>query len=102
MQVVKKGTQANLLVAYMFHEVDEAEEGVEEGSTDSATGELALTLWHRLPCSKHHDWRGIYPAPVSSPGLEALEAEHQCLGRCMRFHSTALPQQPCLPSAPNS
>ncbi|KAL4447917.1 hypothetical protein ABPG75_005136 [Micractinium tetrahymenae] len=37
-QVVKKGVQSNLQVAYMFHEVDEAAEGVEEGETDAKIG----------------------------------------------------------------
>ncbi|PSC73557.1 Fe-assimilating 1 [Micractinium conductrix] len=37
-QVVKKGVQSNLLVAYMFHEVDEAHEELEEGLTDPKTG----------------------------------------------------------------
>lgn len=37
-QVVKKGIQSNLQVAYMLHEVDEAAEAVEAGETDAATG----------------------------------------------------------------
>lgn len=39
LQVVKKGVQSNLLVAYMFHEIDEAAEAVEAGETDAKTGE---------------------------------------------------------------
>ncbi|KAL4442400.1 hypothetical protein ABPG77_004984 [Micractinium sp. CCAP 211/92] len=54
-QVVKKGVQSNLLVAYMFHEVDEAAEAVEEGQTDAKTGaphkvDEGAAIWFGTTC----------------------------------------------------
>lgn len=45
--MVKKGTQSNLLVYYMFHEVDEGLEAIEAGRLDAAKGEV---LWQLPSC----------------------------------------------------
>lgn len=52
MQVVKKGTQSNLLVYYMFHEVDEGLEEIEAGRLDAAEGGSPWSCWQlRCHCS---------------------------------------------------
>jgi hypothetical protein len=57
-QVVKKGIQSNLLVSYLFHEVDEAEEGVEEKQTNTASGESGLWRWQPV-ADEAGCWLGI-------------------------------------------
>ncbi|PRW57721.1 Fe-assimilating 1 [Chlorella sorokiniana] len=56
-QVVKKGTQSNLLVYYMFHEVDEGLEAIEAGKLDAAKGaphkiDEGAALWFGEGCEK--------------------------------------------------
>lgn len=56
-QVVKKGTQSNLLVYYMFHEVDEGLEAIEAGKLDAVTGaphkiDEGAALWFGAGCEK--------------------------------------------------
>ncbi|KAI7835721.1 hypothetical protein COHA_010375 [Chlorella ohadii] len=56
-QVVKKGTQSNLLVYYMFHEVDEGLEAIEAGRLDAAKGaphkvDEGAALWFGAGCEK--------------------------------------------------
>lgn len=74
LQVVKKGVQSNLLVAYMFHEVDEAAEAVEEGQTDAKTGERNAC---GLAGSKREAWCGPagtqarHASPGAAPDIKA-------------------------------
>ncbi len=75
LQVVKKGVQSNLLVAYMFHEVDEAAEAVEEGQTDAKTGERNAC---GLAGSKREAWCGPagtqarHASPGAAPDIKAV------------------------------
>lgn len=58
--MVKKGTQSNLLVYYMFHEVDEGLEEIEAGKLDAAEGESPWPLQQPAATSValHCRWQG--------------------------------------------